>query len=87
MPPPKKSYLYVPQVQRDEKIHFFRFPRLGSFACFPIKVKGCLFAEAFDKGIEDYKAFVSNKESIEKEYGDKQTEARNGYEDAKKRYE
>ena len=57
----KKKYLYVPMVQRDEKMHFFKFPKLGSFACFPIKVKSCLFNESFDKGIGDYKTYVSNK--------------------------
>jgi hypothetical protein len=53
-------------VQRDEKIYFFKFPRLGSFACFPLRVKSCLFTEAFDKGIGDYKSFVKAKEEVEK---------------------
>ena len=66
--PPKiiKKYLYVPLVQRDEKMHFFKFPKLGSFACFPLKVQSCLFAESFDKGIGDFKNFVKNKEEVEK---------------------
>lgn len=42
-------------------MHFFRFPKLGSFACFPLKVRCALFTESFDKGIGDYKAFVKNK--------------------------
>ncbi len=49
-------------------MYFFRFPRLGAFACFPLKVKSCLIVEAFDKGINDYKAFVKAKEEVEKEY-------------------
>jgi len=52
----------VPHVQKDEKIFFFKFPKLGSFACFPLKIKSCLFIEAFDKGIGDYKTFVKTKE-------------------------
>ena len=40
----KKKYLYVPLVQRDEKMYFFKFPKLGSFGCFPLKVKSCLFS-------------------------------------------
>jgi hypothetical protein len=67
-PPPKKTYLYVQQVQRDDKIHFFKFPRLGGFACFPLKIKSCLLTDAFDKGIEDYKTFVKTKSQVEKEY-------------------
>jgi len=41
---PKKKYLYVPFVQKDEKMYFFRFPKLGSYACFPLKVKSCLYS-------------------------------------------
>ncbi len=74
-------------VQRDEKIHFFRFPRLGSFSCFPLRVKSCLFTEAFDKGISDYKSFVKAKEQVEKQYHDKFTEAKTNYEEAKRKFE
>jgi len=45
-------------------MHFFKFPRLGSFACFPLRIKSCLSVEAFEKGIGDYKGFVKNKEEI-----------------------
>ncbi len=74
-------------MQKDEKIYFFRFPKLGSFACFPLKIKSCLFTESFDKGIGDYKAFVKNKEEIEKEYNEKLTEARGVFEEAKRKFE
>lgn len=62
VPAKKKKYLYVPHVQKDDKIYFFKFPRLGSFACFPLRIKSCLFTEAFDRGIGDYKAFMKAKE-------------------------
>lgn len=58
---PKKKYLYVPQVQRDEKIYHFRYPKLGCYACFPLKVKSCQYTATFDKAIGDYKTFVKNK--------------------------
>ena len=45
-------------------MYYFKYPRLGSYACFPLKIKSCLTIEAFDKGITDYKAFVKNKEEI-----------------------
>lgn len=79
-PAKRKKYLYVPQVQRDEKIFFFRFPRLGSFACFPLRIRSCLSSEAFDKGIGDYKAFVKAKEEVEKEYSERHAEAKASYE-------
>ena len=52
-----------------------------------MKVKGCLFAQSFDKGIEDYKSFVKNKEEIESDYKAKVGEAQGVFEDAKRRYE
>lgn len=52
-------------------MYFFKFPKLGSYACFPLKVKSCLYIDSFEKGIGDYKNFVRNKEEVEKEYNEK----------------
>ncbi len=52
-------------------MYYFKFPRLGSYACFPLRVKSCLSVQSFEKGIVDYKAYIKNKEEIEKEYNEK----------------
>lgn len=41
---PKKTYLYVPDVTKNEKMFYFKIPKLGSYACFPIKLGSCLNA-------------------------------------------
>lgn len=38
----KKTYIFVPDVTKNEKIYYFKFPRLGSYACFPLKLKSVL---------------------------------------------
>lgn len=83
----KKNYLYVREVQRDEKMHFFKFPKLGGFACYPLKVKSCLFGESFDKGKEDFKTFTANKGQVEGEFKERLNEATNQFEEAKRKYE
>lgn len=38
----KKSYLYIPNVLKDDKLFYFKYPRLGSFSCFPLKINSYL---------------------------------------------
>lgn len=73
---PKKTYIYVPDVTKEEKVFYFKYPKLGSYACFPLKLKSFLIETAFDQGYVEYKEFLKNKQEAEKLYGDQLNEAR-----------
>ena len=66
---------------------YFKFPRLGSYACYPIKYKNYLLEGSFDKGIVDYKQHLRVKEEIEKEFKEKLTELKAELDDAQKKFE
>lgn len=46
---------------KNDKLFYFRYPRLGSYACFPLKIKSYLAIGTLEKGIIDYKAYLKNK--------------------------
>jgi hypothetical protein len=47
---------------KEEKIYYFRIPKLGSYAVFSMVVKNFLSDEFFDKNCEEFKKFISDKE-------------------------
>lgn len=47
--------MYVPDVTKNEKIYYFKFPRLGSYACFPLKLKSYLTENSLEQGVDIYK--------------------------------
>ena len=66
---------------------YFKYPKLGSYACFPLKVKSCLSERAFDEGVNAYKEYVKSKGEVDKEHQEKVAEARAESEEARKKYE
>ena len=52
----------MPDVTKNEKIHYFKFPKLGSYVCYPLKLKSYLNVAAFEQGINDYKEYLRVKE-------------------------
>ena len=49
------SYKLVPEVVREESMHYYEVPRLGSYLAIKLEYESCLHAESFDKGLKDYK--------------------------------
>ena len=47
-------HVYVKEVVREPKMHFYKVPRLGSFMAIPLIFKSCLFEEALDHAVADY---------------------------------
>jgi hypothetical protein len=47
-------HIYVPDVVREPKMHFYRVPRLGAFLAVPLEYNSCLFEKALDQSITDY---------------------------------
>jgi hypothetical protein len=43
-------------------MHYFKYPKLGAYACFPLKYQSYLSISTLDKGIVDYKAYIKTKE-------------------------
>lgn len=52
--PPKEpeeilpKYIYVKEVVREPRMHFFKVPRLGSYLAIKLEYESCLFEEALD---------------------------------------
>lgn len=42
------KHIYVSEVVREPRIHFYKVPRLGSFLAIPLIYKSCLHSNALD---------------------------------------
>jgi len=62
----KKRFVYVPDVVKNEKIHYFRIPKLGAYIAVPLIYKSYLYEATFDKALEERKKHLSQKEDFEK---------------------
>lgn len=51
------KYVFVPEVVREPRMHYWQVPRLGSFMAVPLVYKSCLNIASFDKSVEDTKAY------------------------------
>ena len=61
----KTSYLYVPDVTTEERMYYFRIPRLGAYLACPLIYNSCLHPEALDAGVEGRKKFFEDKAELE----------------------
>ena len=61
------KHKFVPEVVREEKIHYERVPRLGCFMAVPLVYNSCLFNEALEEAIEDYQVVSKEMEEQAKQ--------------------
>lgn len=47
-------HIYVKEVVREPRMHFYKVPRLGAFMAVPLVYNSCLFEEALDNAVQDY---------------------------------
>eukprot|EP00347_Sterkiella_histriomuscorum_P009020 403342835 len=47
-------HIYVPEVVREPRMHFYKVPRLGSYMAIPLIFQSCLFESALDKAVNNY---------------------------------
>ena len=47
-------HIYVPEVVREPKMHFYKVPRLGAFLAIPLEYKSCLSQKSLDQSIVDF---------------------------------
>lgn len=59
--------IYIPHVQQNKDLHFFRFPKLGSFYAIVMKLKSYLHEKTFDANIVKAQNFKKVEEEYEKE--------------------
>jgi hypothetical protein len=74
--PPKEVplHMFISEVVRESKMHYFKVPRLGSYLAVQLKYDSCLTEEAFDKAFEDFIECEQKREEQAKEqqeYNDK----------------
>ena len=49
-----ETYVFVPEVVREPRMHFYKVPRLGCYMAVPLVYSSCLTEEALDAAIADY---------------------------------
>ncbi|CDW73780.1 UNKNOWN [Stylonychia lemnae] len=47
-------HIYVPEVVREPRMHFYKVPKLGSYMAIPLVYNSCLFEDALDNAVQDY---------------------------------
>lgn len=70
------KHVFVPEVVREPRMHYFKVPRLGSYMAIPLVYNSCLSVEALAAAEED---FYSTTKRLEE-----QAKEREEYEDLKK---
>lgn len=73
------KHVYVKEVVREPKIHFYRVPRLGSFLVVPLEYNSCLSGAALDASVADTIALKKAREDQDKEraeWDEEQAQAR-----------
>lgn len=70
--PEKKipNHIYIQEVVREKRMHFFKVPRLGSYLAVELKYESCLSEEAFDKAFVDFLECEEKRTQQEKEKQD-----------------
>lgn len=58
--PPKEipeqfpKYLFVPEVVRDPRMHYFKVPKLGSYLAIRLEYDSCLMDTSLDQAVNDF---------------------------------
>lgn len=47
------KHLFVPEVVRDPKMHYWKVPRLGSYMAIPMVYQSCLSVNAYTQAVEE----------------------------------
>ena len=63
--PEKPIYYYVPDVTMEDRIYYFRLPRLGAYLACPLIYESCLYPDSFDAGVEARNKFQEDKIDFE----------------------
>lgn len=61
------QHIFVDEVVRNNKMHYFKVPRLGSYLAIELKYNSCLNQESFDKAFDDYLDCLNKRQDQERE--------------------
>lgn len=65
--PKEKNFVYVPEVIKNEKIVYFRLPKLGAYMAVPMICREYLGEALFETGLEETMKYQKAIEELEKE--------------------
>lgn len=54
------KHLYIKEVIREPRMHYWKVPRLGSYLAIPMVVKSTLSVETLQKAYEDHNVYTTN---------------------------
>lgn len=60
--PVKQKYIYVPNVVKNEAMHYFRIPKLGAYLAVPLVYNSYLSEKIFDAGLEAKNKYLGELE-------------------------
>ena len=63
----KDKYVYIPNVVKNESMHYFRLPKLGSYMAIPLVYKSYLTEAIFDGALEAREKYLSELGEFEKQ--------------------
>lgn len=63
----EKNYVYVPEVIKNDKMVYFRLPKLGAYMAVPMVCKSYLGEALFETGLEETLKYQKAMEELEKE--------------------
>jgi hypothetical protein len=49
------KHVFVPEVVLEERMHYYKVPRLGSYLAIKLEFNSCLNEESYNTAIENYK--------------------------------
>jgi hypothetical protein len=55
-------HVFIREVVRESKMHFYKVPRLGSYLAIPLVYNSCMFEDALDNAVSDYFAVQKARE-------------------------
>ena len=76
------KHVLIPEVVREQRMHFFKVPRLGSFLAIRLEYNSCLYVDSYNTGLEDYKSMKGRIAAQEEERMKHDEAEQEKYEDA-----
>lgn len=61
------KHIYVKEVVREPKMHFWKVPRLGAFMAVPLVYNSALSEESFQRAYDDFNKYMEDLASIEQQ--------------------
>jgi len=63
---------FIPDVTKEQKLKFFKVPKLGSYLAVSLKYNSCLYDTSLDKAVEAYYETIQRKEKQQKEIAEQE---------------